>query len=371
MDFLRIRRGTTPVGNSVLETIFRFDERNYQHCQQKFRGPKNQEYYLGDYSIDASPVVDVTAEKKAVGACSIVRLRSKSLMCFRRSWSHIREDATDVAVLWFVKRGRLHITHQAGTSVAKAGDLVYTESVSPFYMECRIDDDMMHEVLHIIVPTHVLRHFVPYKLTTGFCISAAGLRFDIAERLFNDIFEDAGELTEEVTQVLFNSALTVVSDAIKDRLTNASARQRISDERLQDVLWFIESHISDPKLSIATIATGCRISPRYLSSLLKAHRTSYTRLVWERRLKIASEWLSQSRVEDVSIREIAYRVGFKSPEHFSRRFKRAYEVSPCDYRAVHMATRAKGSKVIPAPERRTYGVAAREQLRYADTSAIS
>jgi AraC-like DNA-binding protein len=318
------------------ETIFRFDERNYQQCQQRFRGPKNQEYYLGDYSIDAHPVVDVVAEKKAVGACSIVRLRSKSLLFFRRSWAHIREDATDVAVLWFVKRGYLHITHQTGSCTARPGDLVCTESISPFYMECRTGDEMMHEVLHVIVPTHLLRQFIPGKLTTGFCVSASGRRFDIAERLLTDIFEDAGELTDEVTEVLFTSALTVLSDAVKDRLSSAPPRQKVSDGRLQDVLWFIESHISDPKLSIAAIATGCRISPRYLCSLFKGHQTSYTKLVWEKRLKIASEWLSQARSQEVSIREIAYRVGFKSPEHFSRSFKRAYKVSPCDYRTLRV-----------------------------------
>ena len=58
-------------------------------------------------------------------------------MFFRRTRSHIREDATDVAVLWFVKRGRLYITHQSGYSVAKPGDFVVTESMTPFYMECR------------------------------------------------------------------------------------------------------------------------------------------------------------------------------------------------------------------------------------------
>ena len=145
-------------------------------ARNKFRGPKNQEYYLGDYSIDAGSVIDVRAEKKAVGACSIVRLRSKTLMFFRRTRSHIREDATDVAVLWFVKRGRLYITHQSGYSVAKPGDFVVTESMTPFYMECRTDDDMMHEVLHVILPTHVLRRFIPRKVSTGFCVAATGLQ---------------------------------------------------------------------------------------------------------------------------------------------------------------------------------------------------
>lgn len=351
------------------ETIFRFDERNYRHCQQQFRGPKNQEYYLGDYSIDASGTIEAIAEKRAVGMCSIVRLQSRSQLTFRRSWSHIREDATDVVVLWFVRRGTLRITHQCGTSTAHPGDLLFTESISPFYMECRTDDEMRHEVLHVIIPTHVLRGFIPCKLTAGFCIPAAGRRLTIAQRLFADIFEDSGELTAEVAQVLFNGALTVLSDAIRERLSGASSREKVAEGRLQEVRSFIESHISDSRLSVATIATGCRISPRYLSSLLKEHRTSYTRLVWDRRLKLASEWLSQARMDEISIREIAYRVGFKSAEHFSRRFKRAFRISPSEYRIAQLARRGKSPRSTGLPERSFSPEPARNQAVYVEAGA--
>ena len=316
----------------MTETLFVFDERNYQNCQNAFRGAKNQEYYLGDYSIEAGSVIDVRADKKAVGSCSIIRLRSKTRLTFRRSWYHIREDATDVTVLWFVKRGRLCVSHQAGHTVAKAGDFVITKSMVPFFMECQTDEDSMHEVLHVIIPTHVLRRFIPQEVRPGFLVSAVGREFTIAEHILTDIFEDTGELAEHTAQLLVDSALAVLSEAIKDRDTCAPARQTVSDKRLQDVLRFIEIHLSDPKLSIATVAKGCGISPRYLSFLLKLHGTPFSTLVWEKRLKMASGWLSQSKRSDISISEIAYRVGFKSPAHFSRMFKRVYSMSPCEYR---------------------------------------
>src|SRR3546814_8015311 len=82
----------------MTETLFMFDKRNYQECQNAFRGSRNQEYYLGDYSIEASSVIDVRADRKTVGSCSIIRLRSKCRLFFRRNWSHISEDGTDVAV---------------------------------------------------------------------------------------------------------------------------------------------------------------------------------------------------------------------------------------------------------------------------------
>jgi AraC-like DNA-binding protein len=327
----------------VTETLFVFDKRNYLDCQKAFRGVRNQEYYLGDYSIEAGSVIDVRADKKAIGAISIIRLTSKTRLFFTRSWSHIREDATDVTVLWFVKRGRLCISHQRGHTVANAGDFAISKSMTPFSIECQTDDSSTHEVLHVIVPTHVLRRFVPQDVSTGFCVSAEAREFAIAERMLTDIFEDAGELADHIAQILIDSALLVLSDAIKGRSNGAPSRQSLSDKRLQDVLRYIEIHLSDPKLSIATVAKGCGISPRYLSFLLSLHGTPFSTLVWESRLKIAGQWLATSKPGEASISEIAYRVGFKSSAHFSRMFKRAFNMSPRQYRTAGVPAAEPGT----------------------------
>ena len=134
------------------------------------------------------------------------------------------------------------------------------------------------------------------------------------------------------------------------RDTCGPVRQTVSDKRLQDVLRFIEVHLSDSKLSIATVAKGCGISPRYLSFLLKLHGTPFSTLVWDKRLKMASGWLTQSKPSEISVSEIAYRVGFKSPAHFSRMFKRVYGMTPCEYRAASLpdATQPHAASCFPA-----------------------
>lgn len=315
-----------------METLFAFDEKNYLECQQAFRGVRNQEYYLGDYSIEAGSVIDVRADKKAVGACSIIRLRSKTRLFFRRSWAHIREDGTDVAVLWFVKRGSLCVAHQGGSSIARAGDFFVTRSMTPFFMECQTEDSI-HEVLHVIVPSHLLRRFISSDVRTGFTTPAIGRKFAIAERILVDIFNDSGEIGERTAELLIEGALSVLSDAIKHLDTGGPARQTVTDKRLHDVLRYIETHLSDPKLSVATVAKGCGISSRYLSFLLKLQGTPFSTLIWEKRLQLARQWLLSSKPLDASVSEVAYRVGFKSPAHFSRMFKRVFRQSPSEYRA--------------------------------------
>lgn len=319
------------------ETLFAFDERNYQKCQTAFRGENNQEYYLGDYSIAAGSVIDVRADKKAVGCYSIIRLRSKTALFFRRSWSHIREDATDVTVLWFVKRGRLSVSHQRGSSDVEAGEFAVTCSMTPFAIECHPDQEGLHEVFHVLVPSHVLRRFINHDVTTGFSVPAQGRHFEIAQRILTDVFEDANELADHTALLLVESALALLTDVIKDRNDSLNARQTLAEKRLQDVLRYIEIHLSDPRLSTSMVADACGISTRYLSHLLKQHGTSFSSLVWDQRLKEASRWLASTSPNEISIAEIAFRVGFKSPAHFSRLFKRVFNEGPREYRSSCLA----------------------------------
>jgi AraC family transcriptional activator of tynA and feaB len=321
----------------MTETLFTFDKRNYQQCQEAYRGAKKQEYYLGDYTIEAGPVIDVRAERKAVGSCSIIRLRSKTRLSFTRSWSHIREDATDVTVLWFVKSGRMRIAHQCGHCVAEAGDFAITRSMTPFSIQCETGAESGHDVLHVIVPSHVFRRFVPQELKAGFTVHGRAREFAIAERILTDVFEDSDELAEHLEQLLLDSALSVVTDAIKGRENYAKVRQSLPDKRLQDILRYIEVHLSDPSLGTAMVAAANGISPRYLSFLLKQNGTPFSELVWDKRIKIASGWLSSSTPGSISIAEIAFRVGFKSPAHFSRMFKRVFSMGPREYRAASTA----------------------------------
>ena len=123
-------------------------------------------------------------------------------------------------------------------------------------------------------------------------------------------------------------------------------RQTLADKRLQDVLRYIENHLSDPKLSIATVAKACGISSRYLFLLLKLRGTLFSALIWDKRLKLAAQWLATSKPGDAAISEIAYGVGFKSPAHFSRMFKREFKVSPRQYRVVAAAASAHPAEAV-------------------------
>ncbi|MCT2400013.1 helix-turn-helix domain-containing protein [Novosphingobium mangrovi (ex Huang et al. 2023)] len=329
----------------MTETLFSFDKRNYRECQQMFRGTREQEYYLGELRIEDASTVDVRSERKTVGAISIIKQRSATNLSFRRSRQHIREDATDLSILWFVKHGELALSNQCGNKVARPGDFVITRSMSPFFIECRTDSDNVHEVLHVTVPTHILRSYIQQNFSTGLFMPMERAELAIAENILTDVFEDDGGLGEESARLLAETAFGLIGNAVRAAEDVQPARQSIAERRLEEVLRFIEVHLSDPQLSTAMVAKGCGISPRYLSFLLRLRETSFSELVWEQRLAKAKAWLASSDPHDISISEIAYGVGFKSPAHFSRMFKRVFGANPREYRGECSAREAMAVQV--------------------------
>ena len=126
-------------------------------------------------------------------------------------------------------------------------------------------------------------------------------------------------------------------------------RQSLREKRLQDVLRYIDLHLSDPNLCTAAIAGACGIAPRYLSELLKQNDTPFSEYVWDKRVQAASRWLVSTAAAEISIAEIAFRVGFKSPAHFSRMFKRMFAMGPREYRQAqrHLAARLRLVQEMP------------------------
>ncbi len=316
----------------MAEMLFALDQANYRDCQNLFRGAREQEYYRGDYWVDAANDVDVRAERRAAGPHAIIRVRAAARQFFRRTRQHIREDGTDLCVLWFVKRGQLNLSGQNGNHVARPGDFLITRSMSPFLIECELDAQGIHEVLNVTVPTHLLRSHIVRDVAASLLMPMRR-ELIIAEKILAEVFADDGVIAEDLARTLVEAALSAVGHAVRQSGAAAPLRQTMAKRRLEEVLRFIEVRLSDPAMSTAMVSRGCGISPRYLSFLLRTNGTSFSELAWQKRLERAKEWLARSAPEDISISEIAYGVGFKSAAHFSRMFKRIFKVNPREFRA--------------------------------------
>lgn len=92
--------------------------------------------------------------------------------------------------------------------------------------------------------------------------------------------------------------------------------------------------LQDGDASLQNTARRLGISPRSLQRQLTAIGTSYSDLVAEVRLATACHLLTES---ELSIADIAYRLGYSGPSSFSRVFMRLMKIQPAVYRRQRMA----------------------------------
>ncbi len=99
---------------------------------------------------------------------------------------------------------------------------------------------------------------------------------------------------------------------------------------LARIMGYIREHYRNPALKIQDIAGHVHFSSAYLGYLFKQEtKKNVWDYVTELRIEEAKHLLVST---DKKRYEIAYAVGYESPEHFSRMFKRYAGISPADYR---------------------------------------
>ena len=115
----------------------------------------------------------------------------------------------------------------------------------------------------------------------------------------------------------------------KSRVIGLSEKDR---SFLNQLTQFIKDNIADDSIDVQQMQQAVLLSRTQLYKKLKAltglSTSQYRKKI---RMEIAKELLENK--PDLTASEIAYRVGYKHPSHFSRDFKQLYEQTPTGYRA--------------------------------------
>jgi AraC-like DNA-binding protein len=103
--------------------------------------------------------------------------------------------------------------------------------------------------------------------------------------------------------------------------------------RLRAIKADIAEKLTDPDLSVETVALRQRVSPRYVQMLFEQEGTTFSQYVIGQRLARAYRMLSDPRFVDRSITSVAFDAGFGDMSYFNRAFRRCYGGTPSDIRA--------------------------------------
>ncbi|MCW8376069.1 helix-turn-helix domain-containing protein [Streptomyces justiciae] len=94
----------------------------------------------------------------------------------------------------------------------------------------------------------------------------------------------------------------------------------------------IDARLAEPELSPGVLAAEHGISLRYLHKLFQEQGTTVGGWIRRRRLEACRAELARPSGADRTIAAVAARWGFASPTHFSHAFRKAYGVSPAQFR---------------------------------------
>ena len=293
-----------------------------------------REFYDGELEVEARDKGDFRFEKSLCYPVALTRLSSSHCnLGYRRGWPHIRANKVGFRTIWFVRKGTLRIVRSHGNCDVKAGQVGFIDSSVPFHAKAMCDAQGEYDSFQLMVPGPLFLMHLQEADRLSAPLDLTGAHGKIVEDILDLLIRDGENLTQRAASPLADSLLVALADHLEDQDAKVSRQQRLAAKRLADIENYILMNLADPELSFERVADNCGISPRYLCYILKANKTSFSKLLWENRLEKARELLLSPAARDYPIHEIAFMSGFKSAAHFSRMFKSAFNLSPRKFRA--------------------------------------
>ncbi len=106
----------------------------------------------------------------------------------------------------------------------------------------------------------------------------------------------------------------------------------ISTPHARKMVKYIQTHYMDPDLSVAQVSDWMHLSPIYTGALFKkCEGKSIVSYIHEVRIDQAKKLLQDP---GVSVKEVSIRVGYITPDYFTRLFNKMVGMAPSKYRAI-------------------------------------
>ena len=149
-------------------------------------------------------------------------------------------------------------------------------------------------------------------------------RFDLTKKMATATLPGANKPA-------LKTAITVSSNLMESQLNiddAESSQPRISRDIVESVKSILRSQ-TDRILTVNEIAEELGLTPRTLARQLKSHNVTYSQLRSDSKMVLAKNYICSA---NISIKEVAYQIGYSDVSNFSIAFKKYFGDSPANIR---------------------------------------
>jgi AraC-like DNA-binding protein len=234
-------------------------------------------------------------------------------------------------------QGPLFFEQKDRQFTVEPGCLVLLNQTSPY----RATTDACYHAYSISIPKQMLLQRTPniasfYKIEVSERSPRGQLLASFAQHMTNGM---AGWSERETVtlreQMLDLIVLLMINEGNGYSSTYETSVKTAHRER---AISYIKHNYRDPNLNPKGIAAACGISVSYLHKIFHLANQPLESFIYGLRLESARHFLMDPADRDKTVQQIAYKVGFSHPSHFSRLFKETYGMSPTEYRSMQPAT---------------------------------
>jgi AraC-like DNA-binding protein len=288
---------------------------------------------LGPLDFRSDPDVPLAGEIEAghLGPVSVGRVQTSTPHSVHRTPGLIRRGSAELYRVVLAMSGNPRLEQDGRAAQLRPGEFAIYDFARPY--ELAYDSAVQLAVFGFPRDLLALPPDSAGQLT-AVAINADHGTSALASLLLRRVVLDLESYRPASAARLCTVVMDLVTAAIAERAGQAETLPIESRERnlLLRVHAFIEQHLGEADLSPGTVAAAHHVSVRYLHRLFEAHDTTVAAWVRRRRLERCRRDLADPALGAVPVSTVAATWGLPDPAHFSRLFRKAYGLSPAEYR---------------------------------------
>jgi len=258
----------------------------------------------------------------------VAELRMDAARLSRRETHVGSADHELVQVLWLLA-GRCRVRQGPGEAMLTEGGWTLVDPAREYSLH--LDQGTRLLLLN------VLRTACPGWLSALPVLAGAGLRgggtAQIAVASLVAMLRETEPLDADTDAALHESVIALVGRglAVEMQARGLEGRKGRATELVR-VVAYIDEHLHDPRLNVATLARVFGVSRRHLYNIFLPSQVTPHAWIQNARLARACALLEESGAASAPVATIARQCGFSDPAHFSRAFRARHRVAPTAWR---------------------------------------